>query len=132
MAASRSTRFRAALLALAGAAVLPAAAQAYWRGGFFFGVPGVYVAPPPYLYYPPAYYPPATYPPAWYPPPAYVAPPGPYAPPAPYSTPSPDEAPPPGQACYAGGWICPLEQPTPIGNACSCSTGSGRAWGRAN
>ena len=137
MTAKASLLLRAALLALAGA-TLPAAAQAYWRGGYFIGVPGVYVAPPPYAYYPPAYYPPAYFPPAGYPP-AYYPPPGTGAPPASFAAPLPaspsstDSPPlPPGQACFAGAWICPLDQPTPIGSPCACSAGGGKAWGRAN
>jgi hypothetical protein len=53
------------------------------------------------------------------PPPVVVAPPG-Y-----YYTP-----PPAGQACYAGPYVCPLDQPGPIGAPCSCLTNTGRAGGR--
>ena len=70
----------AALAILAGAAVLPSSAQAWWRGGVFIGGP-IVVGPPVVAYpqpyaYPPAYYAPG-YPPAYYapgyapPPPAY-------------------------------------------------------------
>jgi hypothetical protein len=53
------------------------------------------------------------------PPPVVVAPPGYYYAP-----------PPAGQACYAGPYVCPLDQPGPIGAACSCPTNTGRAGGR--
>ena len=129
MTATRSTLIRVALLALAGAALLPATAQAYWRGGgFFFGFPGVYVAP-----LPPPYY----YPPAYYPPPAYLAPPATYAAPQSYAEPQSYGAqsggpPPAAQACYAAGWVCPLERPTPVGDSCACPANGGQAWGHAN
>lgn len=55
---------RAAVPAVLAAAVavplsLPAPAHAYWRGGVWFAVPPVVVAPP--AYYPPAYAYPYTY-----------------------------------------------------------------------
>ena len=125
MTVFRSALVRAALLALAGAALLPAAAQAYWRGGVWFGLPGIYVAPPVYVAPPPVYVAP----------PVYAAPPyvqapyaqGPYAPGPSYSAPQG-----PAQACYAGPWVCPLEQPTASGAACACAANGGRVWGQAN
>ena len=61
-------------LAVAGVAVAPHEAQAWWRGGYgvgFYGPP-VVVAPPLYYRPPPVVYAP---PPAYYaPPPAYYAP----------------------------------------------------------
>lgn len=116
MTATRSVLFRASVLALAGAALLlPDGAHAYWRGGVFFGFPGVYAPPPvPYYYPPPAYYAP------------YYAPPRVYvAPPAYSSVPVP-------QTCYAGPLVCPMEQPTAPGSACYCTGYAGRIWGRAN
>jgi hypothetical protein len=95
-----------AALALA-AVTAPSAAHAWWRGGIYFGLPPVVVAPSPY-YYPPAYY----------------APPAVYAPPPVY-------APAAGQACYAGPYVCPLEGPAAAGAPCSCPTNNGRAGGRA-
>jgi hypothetical protein len=109
---------RVLLLALAGATLMPAAAQAWWRGGVFFGFPPVYVGPPPVYYYPPA--------------PVYVGPPVTYAAPPAYSAPSNSGPPLAGQACYAGQWVCPLDRPTPSGNACSCPANGGLSWGRAN
>jgi hypothetical protein len=118
MTTTRAARFRLALLAVAAAMTLPVAAQAYWRGGVFFGLPPVFVAPPPAYYYPP---------PAYYYPPAYVAPAPVYAaPPATSSGP-----PAPGQACYAGPWVCPLNHAIPSGDSCSCVANGGRVWGQA-
>jgi hypothetical protein len=99
--------------ALCGAAMAPGAAYAWghggwgWRGGVFFGfAPPVYVGPP--MIY--------AGPPVVYPPPVYAPPP--YAPA------------PAGQACYAGAYVCPLDQPGPIGARCSCPTNTGRAGGQ--
>ena len=119
MTTTRAALLRLAVLAIAAVALLPAAAQAYWRGGVFFGFPGFYVAPPPAYYYPPpAYYPPA---------PVYATPPQDYAaPPAAGNGP-----PPPAQACYAGPWVCPLSHPTASGDSCSCAGSNGRTWGQA-
>jgi hypothetical protein len=120
MTPTRSARIRLVLLAVAAAMLLPAAAQAYWRGGVFFAFPPIYVAPPPAYYYPPpAYY----YPP----PPAYGAPPSAYA--APPDTSSGPPA--PAQACYAGPWVCSLDRATASGDSCSCAANGGRVWGRA-
>ena len=56
----------------------------------------------------------------------YVAPPVYYAAPpvAYYSRPS-------GQACYAGPYVCPLDQAGPVGSPCSCPTnGNTRSRGQ--
>ena len=37
---------------------------------------------------------------------------------------------PAGEACYAGPYVCPLDQPGPLGAPCSCPTNGGRAGGR--
>jgi hypothetical protein len=122
----------AALAALAGAALAPAPAQAWWRGGVFIGVPPVVVAPPIYGYPAPYYYPPAYYPPAYYPP-AYTA-----APAYPQGQ-SYAQAQPQGQAqqqqqqpqmsqpdtpiggtCYAGVYVCAAPAQTHVGTGCSC------------
>jgi hypothetical protein len=111
MTATRLLRSGAALLAIA-AALMPGAAQAYWRGGVYFAFPPVVVGPPAY-YYPP--------------PPVYVAPPPVYAPPPAYMSGPPPQA----QACYAGPWVCPLDQPMASGNSCYCTANGGRTWGQA-
>lgn len=121
MTATRTVLFRTALMGLAGAlllpaALLPAAAQAHWRGGVYYGFPPVYVGPPP-VYYPPV--------------PIYVAPPPVYVAPPAYSTPSESGPPPAGQVCYAGQWVCPLDHPVARGDSCSCAATDGRSWGRA-
>jgi hypothetical protein len=102
------------------AAALPLRAEAYWRGGVWVGgaipvypPPPVIVAPPPVYYPPPTYYPPPVYAPPTYSPPAYGGP------------------PPPGAACYAGPYVCRLDRPTPVGNACACDAGGSQVWGRA-
>jgi hypothetical protein len=83
------------------AAPAPAHAWRHWGWG-----PGIVVGiPPPVVVAPPGYY--------YAPPPAYY-----YAPP------------PAGQACYAGPYVCPLDQPGPFGAPCSCPTNTGRAGGR--
>jgi hypothetical protein len=117
-------RILGAALALAVPAALsvlvltPTAAQARWYGGVVVGVPYPYVVPPP-VYYPPPVYAAPVYPAPVYPAPAYSAPANTSAPP------------PPGQVCSAGSYVCPLDRPTPSGDSCSCPTGGGRAWGRA-
>jgi len=124
--AGRHVVRRVALAALAGAAITGAAmspAAAWWRSGVWIGGP-VFVGPPPAVY-PPAIYPPPVYyppPPApvWYTPPAATA--------APLGGPSLT-----GQSCYAGPYVCPMDQPVPSGNACYCmSNGHSRIWGRAS
>lgn len=109
----RSTVSRVAVMLALGAAALPTAAQAWWRGGVVIGVappryypPPVYVPPPVYYYAPP--------PVIYAPPPFYVAPPSQYA-----------------RRCYAGPYICPLQPPGPAGSLCSCPANQGRAYGRA-
>jgi hypothetical protein len=106
------------------AATTPAAAR-IWIG---FGLPGLYVGPPAY-YPPPVYYPP----PAYYPPPMSYAPA--YAPPQTAYPPQQESAAPAGggQACYAGAYTCPMDQPMASGAACYClGNGGTRVWGRAN
>lgn len=100
-----------AAAALALLAVLLPAGPAAARVGFFFSVPFGYYAPPPVYAPPPYYYVPP--PPAYYPPYAYV-------PPAPSTL-----------SCHAGAWTCPLDRPAQPGDACSCATARGPAWGRA-
>jgi len=103
---SRAARLAVAGLLL-GTMAMPTPALAWWRGGFFFGGPAIVVAPP--VYYPPAYYPPAYYPaPAYYPPAAAQT----------------------GQACYAGAYVCPLDNPGPAGSPCTCPANRGRVDGR--
>ncbi len=64
-------------------------------------------------------------------PPVYYAPPAYYAPPVVYS-PAPVYAAPAGSTCYAGPYVCPLDQATPVGGGCSCPTnGNTRSYGRA-
>ena len=103
-------------LQLAAALVLPGApATARTFFSFGFGIPlGVpypaYPYPPPvYAYPPPAYY----YPP----PPSYEVP---YYPPSAAAS-----------RCHAGAYVCPIERGEQAGDACSCPTNRGRAWGRA-
>lgn len=102
--------FIAALVVSALGAAAPA--QARWGGGWGVGIgimpPPVYIGPPPIYYGPPPVY--------YAPPPAYYAPP---------------PGGPPGQACYAGPYVCPLDQPVTAGEPCSCPTNQDRAWGRA-
>ncbi len=110
----RTLLLRAAvpMLALAaGLGVMTAAspAQAWWSHGYygprvFFG-PGVVFGPP-----------------------VVVGPPVIYSPPVVYA-PAPPLA---GQGCYAGAYVCPLEQATPVGGSCSCPvTGNTRVFGAA-
>ena len=102
---TRSIGLRALVMAAVVAAfALPQPAQAWWRGGWggvYVGLP--VVVPAPVYVYPPAYYPP----------------------PVAYS-PRPS-----GQTCYAGAYICPLDQPGPQGAPCSCPANQNtRAGGR--
>jgi hypothetical protein len=113
-----------ALIALAaiGAATLPSTAHAYWRGGVWFGVPIV------------PYYPPVVVAP---PPVVYAAPPVVYAPPPQFAVTPPGfvaqgSAAPQGAygpSCYAGPYVCPAYNATPIGGACSCPGNNGRVAG---
>lgn len=95
--------FRVAiLLAVAIAAfVLPGTAFAWRHGGWGWG--GVFIGPPILL-----------------------------APAVPVYDPYYRYAPPPpaGEACYAGAWVCPLDQPGPRGAPCTCPTNQGRVGGR--
>jgi hypothetical protein len=96
------------------------AAHAWWRGGFYVGIPGPVVVAPPPVYYPPppVYYAPYAPPPVYYPPPPGY--------PAPQSY-----AAAPGRTCYAGSYICPLAEAYTPGSACTCPTGRGLAYGQA-
>ncbi len=85
------------------ALVAPSRAYA-WR--YYYG-PRVYFAAPLFL-----------------PPPVYIGPPPVYYAPRPY--------PPSAQTCYAGAYICPLDQPAPVGGTCSCPATNGRAYGSAH
>jgi hypothetical protein len=116
---SRLVRFGAALAAVAAAGLiaLPSQAQARVFFGFGFAFPGFYYPPP--LYYPPPYYPPVVYAP---PPPVIYAP-----PPVSYGPATI------GGRCIAGPYVCPMQRPTPVGNACYCRSNSGgRVWGRVS
>ncbi len=108
--------------ALAGAALIPATAQAWWGGGVVIGLPPVVVGPayPPPYYYPPPYpYAPGYYPPAYpYYPPAGAA--------APQAAPQ-SKAPqmsqantPYGSTCYAGIYTCRAVPQSHVGFGCSC------------
>ena len=121
MTAPRAALVRATLLVLAGMALLPAGAQAYWRGGYFFGFPAVDVAPSPF-----------SYPPAYYPQPVFAAPAPIVAVPPPFTPRVYGEPPPAAQACYTQPWVCPLDRATAVGDSCSCPVDGGRVWGRAN
>lgn len=118
--------------AVSGAVLTPRAAEAWWRGGFYVGIPGPVVVGPPVVYAPPpAYYAP---PPDYYAPaPGYSAPPSSYPGLPPYSGSSPPAyaGGHPGRTCYAGGYTCPLDPNFPVGSGCSCPTGQGLAYGRA-
>ena len=138
MPLSRFIRSLAALV-VAASFMAPVAAQAWWRGGVWIGVPPVVVAPPAY-YYPP--------PPAYYPPPY----PGYYAPPAYTPAPPPDQqgqyegAPAPqgneqaqaqsnapyGAMCYAGVYNCAAPPNTRVGSVCSCPGLGAPSFGTVN
>jgi hypothetical protein len=120
----RPPSFRAGRVVALGAVALgalaiahPKPAEAWWRGGYWYGPPippPVYYAPRPYYAAPPpVYYAPPPPPPVYYPPPASYGP-GPTA-----------------RSCYASPVVCPMEVPRPIGVGCYCSDGpGGRVWGR--
>lgn len=103
------------VLGVALATAFPGPANAWRHGGWWgprviIGVPGpIYLGPPAGYYYAPQYYAPP------YPTPPYPTP--------PYPTPA-------GQACYAGAYVCPLDQIGPQGAPCSCPTNNGRVGGR--
>jgi hypothetical protein len=123
-----------------GAAAMPAPAKAWWRGGWGFGgvvigLPPVVIAPPAVVVAPPAPVVVAPPPPVYYaaPPVAYYAPaPAVVATPAPAVavTAAPTYASAAGQGCYAGAYVCPLEQATPVGADCSCPANEGRVAGQ--
>jgi hypothetical protein len=109
--------------ALAGAALIPTTAKAWWHGGVFIGLPPVVVGPPVVAYpYPPGYYYP--YAPGYYPPGyAYAPPPGPTATQsAPQSAaPQMSQANTPyGSRCYAGVYTCAAAPQSHVGTVCSC------------
>ncbi len=114
----RRSLFAAALGAMLLIALAPMApADAWWRGGFFVGIPGPVVVGPPVVY--------AAPPPVYYaPPPVYFAPPPGYPAPQSYAAA-------PGRTCYAGNYVCPLAEAYPPGSTCSCPTGRGPAYGQA-
>ncbi len=122
-AASAKSRALAVATLLAAPALLvatltPSPARAWWRGGFFIGVPPVVVAPGPVgypYYYPPAYYPPY---PAYYPPAAYYPPPAAPAPAQPQAQGSGKIA--YGASCFAGVYQCAAPAYSPIGQGCTC------------
>ena len=110
--------------ALAGAALIPTTAKAWWHGGVFIGVPPIVVGPPLAAYpYPPGYYYPPAYPyaPGYYPP-GYT-----YAPPA-TGTAAPQAAAPQvsqantpyGSTCYAGVYTCGAAPQSHVGSGCVC------------
>ncbi len=114
------SRRRRALVATLGAGILvagivavPRPADAWWRGGFFFGGPTFYVGPP--VVYPP--------------PVVFASPPVVYAPPPVTYAPGPQSF---AQSCVAGPYVCPLPHPFPGGSGCSCFDNTGRRiWGQA-
>jgi len=92
------------------------AAPAAARTSLFLGFGTAFYPPPPAYYYVPP------------PPPAYY-----YVPPPAHPYPGYGYVPPPaltGESCRAGAWTCPLAAPARIGDACSCPTPRGPAWGR--
>jgi hypothetical protein len=122
---------RAALcVALAGAALIPVSAKAWWHGGVFIGLPPIIVGPPVYAYPPPAYYypPVAPYPPGYYAPGyPYAAPPGGAQQSAPQAS-SPQASgrqmsqanTPYGSICYAGVYTCAAAPQSHVGSGCAC------------
>jgi hypothetical protein len=120
-------RVLVALVAIA-AAVAPSSAHAYWRGGIWYGVgpvlpfyPPVVVAPPVVYAPPPVIYAPPPQPGFAVTPPGFAGADGP-AGPAPEQTAA-------GPSCYAGAYVCPLRNATPVGAACSCPGNNGRVSG---
>jgi hypothetical protein len=99
----------AAVVLAAGAMLASHPAEAWWRGGWGWGWggPAVVIGPPVVYAPPPVVYAPG---PVYAPAPAYSA---------------------AGQACYAGPYVCPLDQATPVGGGCSCPTNTGRIAGAA-
>jgi len=122
-----TVRALAVTAGLFGACVVPAAAHAGWRGGFFIGLPPVVVAPVPYAY-PYAYYPPAY---GYYPPAAST--------PAPALTPEQQKAEadreaslPYGRTCYAGFYTCAAPPNTHVGTGCACPGIGAPSYGTVN
>ncbi len=113
-------RAAAPVLALvAGLGVMTAAtpAQAWWHHGGYGGGYGGYYGPR--VFFGPG---------VVIGPPVVFGPPVVYGPPVIYS-PAPALA---GQGCYAGAYVCPLDQPTPVGGGCSCPVaGNTRVYGSA-
>lgn len=64
--------------------------------------------------------------------PLFVLPPPPPPPPPPavLLQPPPPPGPEPGWGCQAGALLCALPEPGTPGDACTCSTPRGPAWGR--
>lgn len=144
------SRLKPRLATLALAAMLPSAllapraAHAWWRGGFFVGIPGPIViappvfAPPPVVYAPPVGY--GSYgPPPGYGsfssqsggPQSYGPPPGSGALPRPRRGTAPSYAGQPSRMCFAGTISCPLDPQFPRGAGCSCPADGGLAYGRS-
>lgn len=139
---------RVATIALA--AMLPTAlfasspAHAWWRGGFFVGIPGPIVVGPP-VFAPPPYAPPqggGSYGPppesgsfgpqsGSYGPQSYGPPSGYGAPPGGARSSPPSYAGQPSRTCFAGTITCPLDPQFPRGAGCSCPAEGGLAFGRA-
>ena len=112
----------AALAVVAGAALTPAPAKAWFRGGVFFGFPPVVIGPPVVAYPPAYYYPPPYYAPGYYGPPAYAPPPPvSYAPPPAAPAPQMSQADAPlGTTCYAGVYVCRAPAQAHVDSGCSC------------
>lgn len=120
----------AVIAALAGAALIPTTADAWWRGGVVIGLPPVVVGPPvvgyPYPYYAPPYY----YGPGYgyyYGPYGYPAPP-PGTPQAQNGQASAQQSTPQasadnrpyGATCYAGVYTCSALPQSRVGSGCAC------------
>lgn len=113
----RKLSFTLLALLAAGAALLPAPAQAWWRGGVWVGVAPI-PFPVPFYAPPPVYY---------APPPVFVAPP----PPVVFDPSQGQQTAQAGFSCAAGAYVCPLEQPLQPGTPCSCPGNRGRVSGYA-
>lgn len=152
------SRLKPRLATIALAAMLPSAllapraAHAWWRGGFFVGIPGPIViappvfAPPPVVYSPPAgfgsygpppgfgsYGPPpdGSFSPQFGGPQSYGPPSGSGALPGPARGTPPSYAGQPSRMCFAGTITCPLDPRFPRGAGCSCPADGGLAYGRS-
>ena len=104
-------RYAGVLVAAVALAAVPLTA-AHARVVFTFGFPFFAPVYPVYPYYAP--------PPVYVPPVVYAPPGGPV--PGPYGA-SPTR-------CIADNYVCPSDQPRPIGSACSCPTGRAPIPGR--